>query len=101
MILPDFQGLGIGARFSEWLGESYLRQNIRFFSKTAHPRLGQYREHSDKWKPTSSNKKNLSKAYMNDLERVRSGGNLIQNEEALLRHMNRICYSHEYIGVPK
>ena len=38
---------------------------------------------------------------MNDLERVRSGGNLIQNEEALLRHMNRICYSHEYIGVPK
>ena len=101
VILPDFQGLGIGARFSEWLGESYLRQNIRFFSKTAHPRLGQYREHSDKWKPTSSNKKNLSKAYMNDLERVRSGGNLIQNEEALLRHMNRICYSHEYIGAPK
>jgi len=33
VILPDFQGLSIGAKFSEWLGESYKRQNIRFFSK--------------------------------------------------------------------
>jgi len=35
---------------------------------------------------------------MNDLDRVRSGGNLIQNENSIMRHMNRVCYSHEYVG---
>ena len=101
VILPDFQGLGIGARFSECIGEMFLAQDIKYFSKTAHPRLGEYREASNKWKPTSSNKKDHSKAYMKDIKRVRAGGNLIQTEQALLRHMNRICYSHQYVGVPK
>ncbi len=98
VILPDFQGLGIGVRLSDFMGEMHIKQNIKYFSKTAHPRLGEYREQSKAWKPTSSNKKDHSKAYLKDIRRARAGGNLIQTEEGLLRHMNRICYSHQYIG---
>jgi hypothetical protein len=89
VVLSDYQGLGIGNRLSEWVGNLLLSEGKRFFCKTANMKLGEYRNKSPKWKPTSKNKKprksqEVSKNY----------NNLV--DFSFLE--KRICYSHEYIG---
>jgi ABC-type lipoprotein export system ATPase subunit/GNAT superfamily N-acetyltransferase len=37
VILPEFQGMGIGTRFSDAIAEIYVSRGLRYFSKTAHP----------------------------------------------------------------
>ena len=55
VVLPDYQGLGIGNKISEYFGELYLSQGYRYFGKTANPRMGEHRERSELWKATTSN----------------------------------------------
>jgi energy-coupling factor transporter ATP-binding protein EcfA2 len=92
VILPEFQGLGIGVRMSEAVGEILISEGRRYFGKTAHHRLGEYRERSEKWRATSKNKKNR-KDYMR--------GRVDQkfSSEHKERHAARVCYSHEYVGL--
>lgn len=87
VVLPDFQGLGIGARLGDWVGDYVCRIHTegegRYFSRTMHPRLGAYREASPLWKATSSNKKaNVGVAA------GRMG----------LGVDGRASFSHEYVG---
>jgi len=88
VVLPDFQGLGIGVRFSDALGQLYLDQGLRFFSKTAHFRFGEYRQKADWWRATSTNLKDRSK----------SRGKKSGKWDHWHVDQKRICYSHEYIG---
>ena len=86
VILPEFQGMGIGPRLSDAIAQMHLDEGHRFFSRTAHHRLGEYRNQSPNWKPTSKNGK-LRKD--------------IKHEKVYNNHYadnKRICYSHEYIG---
>ena len=50
VVLPEFQGLGIGKTMSETIGQEYLDRGFRYFSKTSHPILGNYRNSSTKWR---------------------------------------------------
>lgn len=86
VILPDFQGMGIGVRFSDAIAQIHLDQGYRYFSRTAHPRMGYYREHSSIWKPTSKNKKLRKDVTHKNIY----NGHYEDNK--------RICFSHEYIG---
>jgi len=36
VVLPDWQGVGIGRAFSGWLGETYRRQGRRLYLRTSH-----------------------------------------------------------------
>ena len=85
-ILPDFQGMGIGVRFSDAVAQIHLEQGLRYFSRTSHPRMGFYRENSNLWKPTSKNKK---------LRTDVTHKNLFNNHYT---DNKRICFSHEFIG---
>ena len=102
VILPDFQGLGLGTRFSDAIGEIMLAEGKRYFSKTAHPRLGEYREVSPKWRPTSHNKKarmdylNMSKNF--GAFWYNNNGNGKYSDALREKHQNRVCFAHEYIG---
>lgn len=87
VILPDFQGMGMGVRFSDAIGEIHLAEGYRYFSRTAHPRMGFYREKSPLWKGTSKNKK---------LRTDITHENLFNNHYA---DNKRVCFSHEYIGL--
>lgn len=89
VVLSDYQGLGIGNKFSEWVADLLLKENKRFFCKTANIKLGEYRNKSKKWKPTSKNKKSRKST-----ELKYNYNNLI-NKNILEK---RLCYSHEYIG---
>lgn len=89
VIIPDFQGMGIGVRFSDAIAQIHVDEGLRYFSRTAHPRMGFYREMSDLWKPTSKNRK---------LRKDITHNNLFNNHYA---DNKRICFSHEYVGPEK
>jgi len=86
VILPDYQGFGLGTRFSDAIAQIHIDLGHRFFSRTAHPRFGWYREHSPLWKATSKNKK-LRTDIKHD--------NIFNNHYA---DNKRVCFSHEYVG---
>lgn len=57
VVLPDFQGMGIGSKISEFTSAILVNEGKRVFTKTVNPALGEYREKSEKFRPTSKNKK--------------------------------------------
>jgi GNAT superfamily N-acetyltransferase len=86
VVLPSYQGMGIGVRFSDAIAQIHLDEGHRYFSRTSHDRMGLYREKSPLWKPTSKNKKKRTDIKYN---------NVFNNHYA---DNKRVCFSHEYIG---
>jgi len=86
VILPDYQGIGLGVRLSDAVGQMYVDEGKRYYSKTAHPRMGEYRNKSKLWKPTA---KNMMKRQ--DYKAGHDG------KYSRQEHADRFCYSHEYI----
>jgi len=85
VVLPEYQGLGLGIVISEWTAAIYKNSGYKYFTKTVHPALGKYRNtHPEKWKPTSKN--GIYQSDKND----NSMGNW-----AIKR---RVSFCHEYIG---
>ena len=82
VVLPDFQGLGLGAQVSQVMGHYLLSQGCRYFCKTSHPRLGEHRNSSPLWRATTQN----MKARDNDALHLR------------WRRKEVVSYSHEFIG---
>jgi len=91
VVLPDFQGLGIGVRISDAIGEIYKAHGRRYFSKTGNVRLGEYRNNSLKWRACTTNM-SKRKGYLNHENRKLGSPKNFKN------YANRFCYSHEYIG---
>jgi GNAT superfamily N-acetyltransferase len=50
VVLPDFQGLGISGRMSEWIGQDLYRQGYRYRRVIAHPAVIAYCAASPRWK---------------------------------------------------
>ncbi len=97
VVLPEFQGLGIGKRISEEIAEEYIKRGLRYFSKTAHPVLGEYRNNSGKWRSTSTNMKKRQGNIKKDGTARKSKG-FGKTEKSIYRDASRLTYSHEYIG---
>jgi GNAT superfamily N-acetyltransferase len=89
VVFPDFQGLGIGPRISDAVADIFVAAGHRYFSKTAHPRLGGYREASPLWRGTSKNRR-ARLDYSAKFQTKEDGHKM--------RHAGRVCFSHEYIG---
>jgi len=98
VILPEFQGMGIGTRFSDAIAEIYVSRGLRYFSKTAHPSFGEHREKSPLWRPTSTNKKSRAGSYLLKDGSIRPMPGYGGNAQIARRDAGRVCYSHEYIG---
>lgn len=89
VILPDYQGMGFGVRFSDAVAQIWIDRGYRFFSKTAHIRMGEYRQGHPLWRATQTNLKSRAKSQK------------CSKKEAwhhLMLDTKRICYSHEYVG---
>lgn len=89
VVLPEFQGIGIGSRLSETIAQLVVDNGGRFFSKTIHPAFGLYRDKSSKWKRTSKNRK---KRLDYKITRI------TKEDGHKMKHKERCCYSHEYLG---
>lgn len=101
VVLPDFQGLGIGVRLSDAIGQIFVNEGYRYFSKSSHVRLGEYRNNSPKWRPTAHNMKDRKQYYkkLNDIANGVSTTKDFYSSELRKKHASRICYCHEYIGI--
>lgn len=93
VVKPDFQGMGLGTKLSEFVARAYKKEGKRYFSKTSHPKLGEHRELSELWKPTSKNKKFRLDAE-SDLKKQKARNRFTD----WVLDPNRFVYSHEYIG---
>ncbi len=87
VVLPDFQGMGIGTFFSDSIARLYVHTGRRYFSRTSHPRMGEYRQNSPLWRPTSSN-----------LRRQTTQKAITEISDHWQTDTKRICYSHEFVG---
>ena len=98
VVLPEWQGMGIGSKFSNSIAEIYTNQGKRFFSKTAHPALGEYRnKNKHLWRATTTNMIKRTSYLLTD-GTARQANCFGKSDEAIIRDSNRVCYSHEYIG---
>lgn len=50
VVLPDYQGVGIGNAVSEWLGSLMKAGGYNFISTTSHPAMIRHRQKSPAWK---------------------------------------------------
>lgn len=50
VVLPDYQGVGIGNALSEFVAARYVKGGFRFISTTSHPAMIRHRMKSPKWK---------------------------------------------------
>jgi hypothetical protein len=50
VVLPDYQGVGIGNRVSETVAQMVIEQKMRFISTTSHPAMMMHRSKSPKWR---------------------------------------------------
>ena len=100
VVLPDYQGMGIGNGFSEYLGQKYREKGCRYFCKTSNPRMGEHRNKSKLWRATSTNGKSRRSYLTKDgeIRKPSKNKNYGMKAELVKIHADRICYSHEYVG---
>lgn len=54
VVLPDYQGMGIGGRISEWLGQHLYASGYRYRRVIAHPAVIAYCTRSPRWRETTT-----------------------------------------------
>jgi GNAT superfamily N-acetyltransferase len=86
VVLPEFQGIGLGVRLIDTIAQIHLEQGHKFFVRTSHPRIIYFFEDSKIWKPTSKHKK---------IRRDVSDKDMYKNH---IYDNKRLCGSFEYIG---
>jgi hypothetical protein len=87
VLLPDYQGIGLGVRFSDIIAHTHLRDGHRYYSKTSNPMMGEYREASPLW---AGSQKNRSKTYAYNTDGYNGGDK---------DHLKLApSYAHEFIG---
>ena len=57
VVLPDWQGLGIGGRLDDWLGELLHSQGYRYRNVVAHPAMVNFYARSPRWRCMSRPKR--------------------------------------------
>jgi len=89
VVLPDFQGVGIGNILSDFVAESCLKKGFNYYSITSHPSMIFSRIKSEKWimirSPSFS--PSLNKNYTNSNSNVNS--------------CHRLTSTFKYVGVSK
>jgi len=80
VILPDFQGLGIGTKSFNYLCSLYAAEDHVMYVRTVSPALGKFMEKNENWSATSSN------------------GKIPPDDTSGRKLMKRAGYSYKYIG---
>lgn len=83
VVLPDYQGVGIGNRLSECVGDIVRGAGFRFMSTTSAPSVIAHRKRSDKWRVTRS-----GRVSANSKTAIRG----------IVKSSNRLTVGFEYVG---
>ena len=94
VVLPDFQGLGIGFQVINYFGGIYKKDNKTLYIKTSNPALfGAMKKNNHLWKLTNQiTKDQLNSEFMERQQTSDKGG--------MLKLRNAITKSYKYIGEP-
>ena len=91
VVLPDYQGIGIGGRLDDWLGHELWLTGYRYHNRVCHPAMIAYYERSPRWRRIAAGFQTR-------------GGDSVSNQGAfaLRRHIRRISIrrvgvSYEYV----
>jgi energy-coupling factor transporter ATP-binding protein EcfA2 len=84
VVLPDYQGMGIGGIISDYIASLYVKDGKRFYAKTSNPALWNKRENSKKWRVCD---------IQDNLEKI-----IIENQKGGQQRKVSITKSFEYIG---
>jgi ABC-type lipoprotein export system ATPase subunit/GNAT superfamily N-acetyltransferase len=91
VVLPDYQGLGIGVRLSDYFGSLITAGGGRMFSRTCHPAMIAYRlNKKDKWKETT---------HSRHKRKPQEFGQMTE-KKAWDLDQTRVCFAFEFIGTP-
>ena len=86
VVLPDYQGLGIGSMISDYMGSLVRGGGGRFYSRTTHPSMIAHRlKLKDKWR-------------VGKIGQVSPVGKTSGERTKVWKWDPRECYSFEYIG---
>jgi GNAT superfamily N-acetyltransferase len=85
VVLPDYQGLGIGHVFSTGIAEYYKQQGFRFIITSSTKSLFTQRARDVRWRVTNKAQNGTSRGKIG-FEKSTS--------------KNKITYSYEYVGKP-
>lgn len=88
VVLPDFQGLGIGTKLNEFFGKYYVEHGNKYFMRTTHVRLKRNMSDSKVWRATATNGK-LRTNVNDDIEKKKIK---IKFDD------KRVAASFEYMG---
>ena len=88
VVLPDFQGLGLGSKLCDYISSLYAKENRTMYIKTSNPALWKYFDKSTNWK--FSGETNLI-----DLNSEKIEKNKIAND---MGFRNAITKSYKWIG---
>ena len=86
VVSPDFQGLGLGTKLSEYIGAMLKTLGHNYISITTHPSFVWYRNNSDKWLKQAEGK--------NETQHVTEKTKIIVPEHMLQRY----TFTHKYVG---
>lgn len=91
VILPDYQGLGIGFKISDYFGQLYKKNNCTLYIKTSNPALFNVFNKSKNWKLTGeTNKEHLNTEFIENCQKAQKIGSF----------RNAITKSYKFIGMP-
>jgi len=85
VVMPDFQGMGLGVKLSEFCGGLIRNMDGLCFIKTVNPALGVYFNRSKQWRGTAMNNKIRHKSSSS-------------SDTSAKNRLERASYCHEYIG---
>ena len=90
VVLPSWQGMGIGSRLSDAGGEVHRRRGHRYYGQTVHPRFGSYRDKSPLWRGLAWNHA-VQTTVFDTWKHIK------EHVQTRLRQP-RVMYAHEYVG---
>lgn len=91
VVLPDYQGLGIGSKITDYLASLYKKEKRTMYVKTSNPALWSHRDKSNDWKLTTEvTKEKLNSEWMEKMQTADKSG--------MLKYRNAITKSYKWIG---
>ena len=91
VILPDYQGLGIGTKVNDFIAKYYYNLGYKYFIRTTHIRLGNYLSKNNNWLASTTNQKVRRDSTINCAIRRENAGKQDLGDK-------RLAYSFEYVG---
>jgi GNAT superfamily N-acetyltransferase len=104
VVHPDWQGLGIGGKVREWVGQYLYGKGFRFYVTTSHPALLHHYANSPRWKLINESCLRSKKSTLKAVKGSGKGGNkdLIKRQfEALTRGVKTYMYIPPHINQNK